>query len=39
MTAHVAVVCKYMMMLAVEERENTDGRNFGELFYLSLVEL
>jgi len=39
MTAHVAVVCTRYMMLAVEERENTDGRSFGELFYLSLDEL
>jgi len=39
MTAHVAIVCTRYMMLAVEERENKDGRSFGELFYLSLDEL
>ena len=27
------------MLLAVEERENTDGRSLGELFYLGLDEL
>ena len=39
MTAHVAVVCTRYMLLAVEERENTDGRSLGELFYLGLDEL
>ena len=27
------------MLLAVEERENTDNRSLGELFYLSLDEI
>ena len=39
MTAHVAIVCTRYMLLAVEERENTDGRSIGELFYLGLDEL
>ncbi len=39
MTAHVAVVCTRYMLLAVEERENIDGRSFGELFFLSLDEI
>ena len=39
MTAHVAIICTRYMMLAVAERENTDGRSFGEIFYLSLDEL
>jgi hypothetical protein len=39
MTAHVAIVCTRYMLLAVEERENTDGRSLGELFYLSLDEV
>lgn len=38
MTAHVAVVCTRYMLLAVEERENIDGRSFGERFFLSLDE-
>lgn len=39
MTAHVAVVCTRYMLLAVEERENIDGRSFGERFFLSLDEI
>lgn len=39
MTAHVAIVFTRYMLLAVEERENKDGRSLGELFYLSLDEM
>ena len=39
MTAHVAIVCTRYMLLAVEERENTDNRSLGELFYLGLDEI
>ena len=39
MTAHVAIVCTRYMLLAVEERENTDTRSLGELFFLSLDEM
>ena len=39
MTAHVAIVCTRYMLLAVEERENTDARSLGELFFLSLDEM
>ena len=33
MTAHVAIVFTRYMMLAIEQRQNTDMRTIGELFY------
>lgn len=39
MTAHVAIVFTRYMMLAVEQRQNTDMRTIGELFYCGVDEL
>ena len=39
MTAHVAIVMTRYMMLAVEQRMNTDERSFGELFALLSEEM
>jgi hypothetical protein len=39
MTAHVSVVFTRYMLLVVEQRENTDLRSLGELFYLGVDEL
>ncbi len=39
MNAHIAVVFTRYMMLAVENRQTTDNRTLGELFYLISDEL
>ena len=39
MTAHVAIVMARYMMLAVDQRMNTDERSFGELFALVTEEM
>lgn len=39
MTAHVAIVMSRYMMLAVDQRMNTDERSFGELFALVTEEM
>ena len=39
MTAYVAIVMARYMMLAVEQRMNTDERSFGELFALTAEEM
>lgn len=39
LTAHTAIVFVRYMMLALEQRRNTDERSLGELFYLTIDEL
>ena len=39
MTAHVAIVFTRYMMLAIENRKETDQRTLGELFYLVSDEM
>ena len=39
MTAHVAIVFTRYMMLAIENRKETDQRTLGELFYLVTDEM
>ena len=39
LTAHTAIVFARYMMLALEQRRNTDERSIGELFYLTIDEL
>lgn len=39
LTAHTTIVFTRYMMLALEQRRNTDGRSLGELFYLTIDEL
>ena len=39
MTAHVSIVFARNMMLAIDQRERTDERSLGDLFYLTIEEL
>lgn len=39
LTAHTSIVLARYMMLALEQRRNTDERSLGELFYLTIDEL
>ena len=39
LTAHTSIVFARYMMLALEQRRNTDERSLGELFYLTIDEL
>ena len=39
MIAHTSIVMTRYIMLAVENRNNTDARTIGELFYISCAEL
>lgn len=39
LTAHTSIVFAHYMMLALEQWRNTDERNLGELFYLTIDEL
>lgn len=39
LTAHTSIVFARYMMLALEQRHNTDERSLGELFYLTIDEL
>ena len=39
LTAHTAIVFARYMMLALEQRRNTDEQSLGELFYLTIDEL
>ena len=39
MTAHVSIVFARYMMLAIDQRERTDERSLGDLFYLTIEEL
>lgn len=39
MTAHVSIVFARYMMLAIDQRERTDERSLGDLFYLAIEEL
>lgn len=38
LTAHTSIVFARYMMLALEQRRNTDERSLGELFYLTIDE-
>ena len=39
LTAHTSIVFARYMMLALEQRRNTDEQSLGELFYLAIDEL
>ena len=39
LTTHTVIVFVRYMMLALEQRRNTDERSLGELFYLTIDEL
>ena len=39
LTAHTSIVFTRYMMLALEQRRNTDERSLGELFFLTIDEL